>query len=52
MVRTPHAQSEIHELTKRHIEEYFVWFDRVLDIHRNNFVFREVGPAELEQHKA
>lgn len=25
--------------------------DRVLDIHRSNFVFREATPAEMQEHK-
>jgi len=30
---------------------WFDWMDRMLDIHRANFVFREATAAELEQHE-
>ena len=39
-------------MSRRQIEEWFDWMDRILDIHRANFVFREVTEEELGQHKA
>lgn len=47
----PDIQTEAHEIAKRQMEIWFRWMDRILDIHRANFVFREVTPRELVQHK-
>lgn len=33
------------------MQEWFVWMDHILDVHRSNFVFRQPTTAELEQHK-
>jgi len=48
----PDTQKEAHEMIRRQIDQWFDWMDRILDIHRSNFVFREANPKELEQHKA
>jgi hypothetical protein len=47
----PDTQTEAHEIIRRQMDEWFGWMDRILDIHRANFVFRQAAPAELEQHK-
>jgi hypothetical protein len=44
-------QAEAYDLTKQQIEQWFGWMDRMLEIHRNNFVFREPNPAQLAEHK-
>ena len=49
--RLPTPQTQAHEIIKNQMQQWFDWMDRVLDIHRSNFVFREVTPAELDQHK-
>jgi hypothetical protein len=49
--RVPTPQTQAHEIIKNQMQQWFDWMDRVLDIHRSNFVFREVTPAELDQHK-
>jgi hypothetical protein len=50
--RMPDIQSEAHDITKRQLREWFNWMDRILDIHRSNFVFRQPTANELEEHKA
>jgi hypothetical protein len=47
----PDIQTQAHDIARRQLQEWFVWMDRILDIHRSNFVFREPTAAELEQHK-
>ncbi len=47
----PDIVAESREVTRRQLQLWFDWMDRILDIHRSNFVFREATPAELEQHK-
>ena len=49
--RIPDIQTQAHDITRRQLQEWFVWMDRILDIHRSNFLFREPTPAELEEHK-
>ena len=49
--RIPDIQAQAHDITRRQLQEWFVWMDRILDIHRSNFIFREPTAAELEQHK-
>jgi hypothetical protein len=49
--RMPDIQTQAHDITRRQLQEWFVWMDRILDIHRSNFIFRESTPAELEEHK-
>jgi len=44
-------QAQVHDLTKRQTEQWFDWMDRILEIHRSNFVFREPTSAQLEEHK-
>lgn len=49
--RIPDVQAEAREIVKEQVRVWFDWMDRMLDIHRANFVFREATAAELEQHK-
>ncbi|MGD0815478.1 MAG: hypothetical protein ABSA83_17910 [Verrucomicrobiota bacterium] len=49
--RVPDIQAQARDLTKRQMEQWFVWMDGMLAIHRGNFVFREPTPAQLEEHK-
>lgn len=49
--RIPDVQAEAHEIVKEQVRVWFDWIDRMLDIHRANFVLREAKAAELEQHK-
>ncbi len=49
--RIPDIQTQPRAMIRRQMLEWFEWMDRILDIHRSNFVFREPTPAELEQHK-
>jgi len=48
----PDAQSQAHEITRRQIQQWFDWMDGILNTHRANFVFREGGAGQLEEHKA
>ena len=47
----PDIGAQARETIKRQAQEWFDLCDRVLDVHRSNFVFREPGPAALEEHK-
>jgi hypothetical protein len=47
----PDIQTQAHDITRRQLQEWLVWMDRILDIHRRNFVFRAPTAAELEEHK-
>ena len=47
----PAVQTQAHDITRRQLLEWFDWMDRILDIHRSNFVFRQPNPSELEDHK-
>lgn len=47
----PDIQTQAHEITRRQLQEWFAWMDRILDIHRRNFIFRAPTSAELEEHK-
>ena len=49
--RIPDVRAEAHEVVREQVRVWFNWMDRMLDIHRANFVFREATAAELEQHK-
>jgi hypothetical protein len=40
-----------HVMIRRQVQEWFSWMDHILDVHRNNFIFREPAPAQLEEHK-
>lgn len=48
----PGIETEAREITRRQVQVWFEWMDRILDIHRSNFVFRKASPAQLEQHKS
>lgn len=50
--RMPDIQSEAHDITQRQLREWFNWIDRILDIHRSNFIFRQPTENELNEHKA
>jgi hypothetical protein len=47
----PDVQTQADEMTRRQVGEWFVWMDRILDIHRSSCIFREPTAAELEEHK-
>jgi hypothetical protein len=49
--RHPDIRTEAREMIKRQMQEWFDLCDRILDIHRSNFVFREPTTRELEEHK-
>jgi len=49
--RIPDIELEAHETVKRQTLAWLDSMDRMLDIHRANFVFRQATAAELEQHK-
>ena len=49
--RIPDIGTQARETIKRQAQEWFEICDRVLDIHRCNFVFREPSPAQLTEHK-
>lgn len=49
--RIPDVQAEAREIVREQVRVWFNWMDRMLDLHRANFVFREATAAELEQHK-
>ena len=44
-------QAQARDLTKRQMEQWLVWMDCILDVHRGSFVFREPTPAQLVEHK-
>ncbi len=44
-------QAQGHEMFRRQMQEWFGWMDHFLDVHRNNFVFRQPAPIQLEEHK-
>jgi hypothetical protein len=41
----------IHQMVKGQVETWFAWMDRMLDVHRSTFVFREASAAQLKEHK-
>ena len=45
-------RTEPREIIRQQIQTWFEWMDRMLDIHRSNFVFREATGPALEEHKA
>jgi hypothetical protein len=49
--RIPDIQTQARDITKRQLQEWFDWIDRILDIHRTNFVFREATSKDLQEHK-
>lgn len=46
----PNLKTEAYHMARLQVQMWFDWMDRILDVHRNNFVFREATPEELEQH--
>ncbi len=44
--RVRDAQAEAREIVKDQLRVWFDWIDRMLDIHRANFVFREAFGGE------
>jgi hypothetical protein len=51
MTKMPDLPAEVRETTREQVLRWFNICDRVLDVHRANFVFREATPSELEEHK-
>ena len=49
--RTLDIRTQVRETITRQVKEWFDLCDRILDIHRSNFVFREPTPRDLEEHK-
>ena len=47
----PDIQTQAHEITRRQLQEWFVWMDRILNVHRSNFIFRAPTAAALAEHK-
>jgi len=47
----PDLGTEIRETTRRIVMDWLNTCDRILDLHRSNFVFRLATPKELEQHE-
>src|SRR5690349_14373145 len=43
--------AQAREINKQQMHQWFEWMDRLLDIHRSNFVFRVPASEELEEHK-
>ena len=46
----PTIQSEAHDIARRQLQDWFNWMDRILNIHRSNFVFRQATRDEIEDH--
>jgi hypothetical protein len=44
-------QAQGHELTIRQILQWFDWMDRILSVHRAQFLLREAAATQLESHK-
>lgn len=42
--------SQGRETVKHQMELWFSWMDRILDIHRSSFVFRQATSEQLKQH--
>ncbi|HZM05815.1 MAG TPA: hypothetical protein VFC44_22675 [Candidatus Saccharimonadales bacterium] len=49
--RVPDIQRQAHDLIIQQTEQWFDWMDRLLDIHRSSFLFREPTPTQLAEHK-
>jgi hypothetical protein len=49
--KLPDIQAEVRETTRQQVLRWFDICDRILDIHRSNFVFREATSEDLEEHK-
>ena len=47
----PDIATQARDTIKRQVQEWFDICDRILDMHRCNFVFREPSPAQLTEHK-
>jgi hypothetical protein len=50
-VKTLDIQAEVRETTRLQVLQWFAICDRILDIHRANYVFRAPTAAKLEEHK-
>lgn len=44
-------QAQPRQMVRRQMQEWFAWMDHILDVHRNNFVFREASRLELAEHE-
>jgi hypothetical protein len=49
--QVPNMLIQGHEITKRQIQQWFDWMDRILSLHRSQFVFRQATSAQLQDHK-
>lgn len=49
--RIPDIQTQARDITRRQLQEWFDWMDRILDVHRSNFVFRKPTSEDLKEHK-
>ena len=49
--RITDIQTQPRVMIRRQTQEWFEWMDHILDVHRNNFVFRQPLPQQLEAHK-
>ena len=49
--KIPDIQSQARGMFRRQMQEWFVWMDHVLDVHRSHFVFRRPMQTQLEEHK-
>ena len=49
--KVPDLQAEVRETTRLQVLQWFEICDRILDVHRSNFVYREATAADLEAHK-
>ena len=50
--RMPDIEMQAKELTKLQMQQWFDWMDRILEVHRSNFVLREATPPKIEKHKS
>lgn len=49
--QAPNMQAQGHDITKRQIQNWFDWMDRILSLHRSQFVFRQATPEQLKDHQ-
>jgi hypothetical protein len=49
--QAPEMQTQGHDITLRQVLQWFDWIDRMLELHRSQFIFREPSPAQLKDHK-
>lgn len=49
--KTIDVEAEARAMFRRQVQEWFGWIDHILDVHRENCVFRQPNAAQLEEHK-